>query len=48
MLFRGTLRKKGVFFFNERNVTLTKDGILNYYHFDKPGVVKGTIDLKSH
>jgi len=32
---------------NERDVTLSKDGLLNYYHFDKPNVVKGTIDLTS-
>ena len=47
MLLCGTLRKKGLIFLNERDVTLSRDGILNYYHFDKPGVVKGTVDLTS-
>lgn len=45
ILIRGTLRKKGLIFLNERDVTINRDGILNYYHFDKPGVVKGKIDL---
>jgi len=32
---------------NERDVTLSKDGLLNYFHFDKPKVVSGSIDLTS-
>ena len=47
MLLRGTLRKKGLFFMNERTVTLSMDGILNYFHFDKPKVAKASIDLAS-
>ncbi len=46
-MLRGVLRKKGVIFFNERDVTLSHDGILNYYHFDKLGEAKGNINLKS-
>jgi len=45
MLISGVLRKKGLVFLNERHVTVTSDGILNYYHFDKPGEAKGKIDL---
>ena len=48
MLFRGTLRKRGIILNNERDVTLSKEGIIKYYHFDKPGIVKGTIDLNSN
>lgn len=47
ILLQGTLRKKGLIFLNERSVTISREGILNYYHFDKPGVVKGTLDLTS-
>ena len=47
ILLRGTLRKKGLIFLNERIVTIDSKGILRYYHFDKPGIVKGTIDLTS-
>lgn len=47
ILLRGVLRKKGKIFNNEREVTISQDGILNYYHFDKPGVVQGTVDLAS-
>ena len=47
LLLRGILRKKGMIFNNEREVTLSKTGVLNYYHFDKPGEVKGTVDLTS-
>ena len=47
IVLRGQLRKKGLIFNNEREVTLSGDGILNYYHLDKPGQVKGTIDLTS-
>ena len=47
MLLRGILRKKGLIFLNEREVTLSRAGILTYYHFDKPGVVKGFVDLGS-
>lgn len=46
-VLRGTLRKKGLIFMNERDVTLNTNGVLQYYHFDKPGVVKGRIDLTS-
>ena len=45
---RGTLRKKGLIFLNERDVTISREGVLNYYHFDKPGVAKGSIDLASN
>ena len=47
ILLRGTLRKKGLIFMNERIVTIDSKGILRYYHFDKPGIVKGSIDLTS-
>ena len=46
-MLRGTLRKKGMFFLNERDVTLSRNGVLRYYHFDKPGESKATIDLSS-
>jgi hypothetical protein len=46
-ILRGVLRKKGLIFLNERDVTINSDGILNYYHFDKPGEAKGSIDLAS-
>ena len=32
---------------NERIVTINSAGVLNYFHFDKPGIVKGHIDLTS-
>ena len=32
---------------NERDCSIDSEGILNYYHFDKPGDAKGMIDLKS-
>ena len=44
---KGTLRKKGFVFNNERRVELTAGGLLNYFHFDKPGAVKGNIDLRA-
>ena len=44
---RGILRKKGMIFNNERTVTIDEAGALNYYHFDKPDLPKGNIDLKS-
>ena len=47
ILLRGTLRKKGLIFMNERIVTIDSKGILRYYHFDKPGIVKGSVDLTS-
>lgn len=47
LILRGTLRKKGKMFNNERDVTLSSEGIIKYYHFDKPGIVKGLIDLTS-
>ena len=47
ILLRGTLRKKGLIFLNERIVTIDSKGILKYFHSDKPGIVKGTIDLTS-
>lgn len=46
-VIRGTLRKKGLIFLNERDCSIDSEGILNYYHFDKPGDAKGIIDLKS-
>ena len=33
---------------NEREVRIDNEGILTYYHFDKPGVPHGNIDLKHH
>ena len=33
---------------NEREVRIDSDGILTYYHFDKPGIPHGNIDLKHH
>ena len=47
VLIKGNLRKKGLFFNNERYVTISKAGILRYYHLDKPEIAKGNIDLKS-
>ena len=46
-LLRGTLRKKGLIFLNERTVTIDSKGILNYCNLDKQGVIKGTIDMAS-
>ena len=46
-MIKGNLRKKGLFFNNERYVTISKAGILRYYHLDKPEIAKGNIDLKS-
>ena len=47
LLIKGNLRKKGLFFNNERYVTIDEAGILKYYHLDKPEIAKGNIDLKS-
>ena len=47
ILMRGTLRKKGLIFLNERIVTIDSKGILRYFHCDKPGIVKGSVDLTS-
>ena len=47
VLIKGNLRKKGLFFNNERYVTISKAGFLRYYHLDKPNIAKGNIDLKS-
>ena len=47
-LRQGVLRKKGLIFMNEREVRIDSDGILTYYHFDKPGIPHGNIDLKHH
>lgn len=33
---------------NEREVCIDSEGILTYYHFDKPGIPHGNIDLKHH
>lgn len=46
-LLDGYLRKKGKIFNNEREVKLDTEGRISYYHLDKPGIVKGLIDLKS-
>ena len=46
-LLRGTLRKKGLIFSNERTVTIDSKGILSYCNLDKQGVIKGTVDLTS-
>ena len=46
-LITGVLRKKGLIFLNERHVVLNSNGVLSYYHFDKPGEAKGKIDLSS-
>jgi len=42
----GYLRKKGIFFWNERIVRITSDGILQYFDIEKPGRAKKNIDLK--
>ena len=47
ILMRGTLRKKGLIFLNERIVTIDSKGILRYFNCDKPGIVKGSVDLTS-
>ena len=47
VLIKGNLRKKGLFFNNERYVTISEAGLLRYYHLDKPDIAKGNIDLKS-
>ena len=44
----GTLRKKGLILWNEREVKIDAEGILTYYHFEKPDIPKGNIDLKHH
>lgn len=44
---KGTLRKKGKIFLNEREVIITEKGVLNYFYFDEPGIVKGSVDLTS-
>ena len=44
----GILRKKGLILWNEREVKIDSEGILTYYHFEKPEVPKGNIDLKHH
>jgi hypothetical protein len=41
----GILRKKGLFFLNERLVHLTSKGELLYFDLDKPTVVKERINL---
>lgn len=41
----GTLRKKGLLFFNERRVSLNPAGMLCYYHFNRPNEAKGNINL---
>ncbi len=28
-------------------MTINSEGVLNYFHFDKPGEAKGAIDLRS-
>lgn len=47
-LRKGTLRKKGLILWNEREVKIDDEGILTYYHFEKPDNPKGNIDLKHH
>ena len=47
ILLKGTLRKKGKIFLNEREVIITEKGVLNYFYFDEPGIVKGSVDLTS-
>lgn len=44
----GILRKKGLILWNEREVKIDSEGILTYYHFEKPDLPKGNIDLKHH
>lgn len=41
----GILRKKGLFFLNERLVHLTSKGELPYFDLDKPTLVKQRINL---
>lgn len=33
---------------NEREVRIDSEGILTYYHFDKPDIPHGNIDLTHH
>ena len=47
-MLKGVLRKKGLIFMNERTVTIDSQGVMNYFHFDKPGLAKGQIDLTSN
>jgi folate-dependent tRNA-U54 methylase TrmFO/GidA len=42
----GILRKKGLFFLNERVVKLNSKGEILYYDLDKPTVVKEKINLR--
>lgn len=43
----GILRKKGLFFLNERQVSISRTGVLSYFHFDNLQVSKAVIDLSS-
>lgn len=45
---RGMLKKKGLLFYNNRLVTLSMRGMLNYYDPKNISVSKGTIDLNSN
>jgi hypothetical protein len=42
---QGLLRKKGKFFWNERIVKLSSEGVLTYFHHDKPTRAKAAIKL---
>ena len=46
IIIEGYLRKKGIFFWNERIVKITSDGILSYYDIDKPQQAKKQLNLK--
>jgi hypothetical protein len=48
ILKRGMLKKKGLLFYNNRFVTLSIRGMLNYYDPKNMAVSKGTIDLNSN
>jgi hypothetical protein len=47
ILVQGILRKKGLFLMNERMVKLSTEGVLTYFHLDKPTVAKAAINLDS-
>lgn len=47
VLLRGTLRKKGLIFLNERHVTISRTGILSYYSVDNHYEVRDSVDLTS-
>lgn len=46
IIMEGYLRKKGIFFWNERLVRITDDGVLSYYDAAKPQQAKKQMNLK--